>query len=298
MNANKIFSILFSVLILTSCGKSDNDFDASGTFETDEVIVSAEAMGKIMQFDIQEGQELTTGQNVGYIDSMQLYLKKLQLQASQKALLVRRPDIKKQIAVLEQQIATAKTEQKRIENLVKANAATTKQLDDVNAQVAVLEKQLAASKTTLESTDQGMNNDNNALEIQIRQIDDQLNKCRITSPIAGVVLVKYAEMGELAAAGKALFKMGNMENLILRAYVTSDQLSKVKTGQKVKVFVDFGKDKQKKFTGTVNWISDKAEFTPKTIQTRDERANLVYAVKIGVKNDGYLKIGMYGDVKF
>lgn len=286
------------VLGFSSCKNSDSDYDASGTFETDEVIVSAEAMGKITRFDVQEGQTLVAGQIVGTIDSTQLYLKKLQLEASQKALENSRPDIKKQIAVIEQQISTAKTEKRRVENLLKANAANTKQLDDINAQIAVLEKQLSATKTSLESASEGVTNNNNSIEIQIKQIQDQLDKCKITSPVSGVVLLKYAEMGELAAAGKAMFKIGNLDQLTLRAYITEDQLSKIKLGQKVKVFTDYGKDGSKTFEGTVNWISDKAEFTPKTIQTRDERANLVYAVKILVKNDGYLKIGMYGDVKF
>ena len=201
------------------------------------------------------------------------------------------------MAVLEQQIATAKTEKKRVENLLKANAATTKQLDDVNAQIAVLEKQLAASKTTLESTDEGMSSDNKALDIQIQQLEDQLTKCRIVSPATGVVLTKYAEKGELAGAGKALFKVANLDNMILRAYITNEQLTQIKIGQKVTVTADFGEE-QKQYEGTISWVSAKSEFTPKTIQTRDERANLVYAIKVSVKNDGYLKIGMYGNVKF
>lgn len=294
----KLMLVLGILSSFASCGKSDSEYDATGTFETNEVIVSAEAMGKITQFGVTEGQELMVGQTIGYIDSTQLYLKKLQLQASMKALENSRPDINKQIAVIEQQITTAKTEKKRVENLVKANAATTKQLDDVNAQIAVLEKQLSASKTSLESASQGVTNNNNAFVVQIRQIDDQLNKCKITSPVTGVLLVKYAEEGELATTGKALFKIGNLDNLVLRAYVSSDQLSKIKIGQTVKVFTNFGKDESKEYAGIVSWISSKAEFTPKTIQTRDERANLVYAVKLNVKNDGFLKIGMYGDVKF
>ncbi len=297
MKTIKILPVLLSVLFLASCVKSDGDFDAAGTFETTEVVVSAEAAGKIMQFDLEEGQQLAENEVVGYIDSTQLFLKKEQLLASQKALLSRRPDIKKQIAVLEQQIATAKTEKKRVENLVKANAATTKQLDDMNAQIAVLEKQLAASKTTLESTDAGMNNDNNALKVQVEQLNDQLAKCHISSPISGTVLAKYAEKGELAGAGKALFRVANIDEMILRAYVVNEQLTQIKLGQKVKVTVDFGEE-QKQYDGEINWISSKSEFTPKTIETRDERANLVYAIKVKVKNDGYLKIGMYGNVRF
>lgn len=282
----------------TSCKKSDADYDAAGTFESTEVTVSSEGSGKLLTFDVEEGQDLQAGQIIGSIDSVQLYLRKKQLLATSKSIQVRRPDIQKQIAVLEQQISTAKTEKKRIENLLKANATNQKQLDDINAQIDVLEKQLDAQKTTLNSTNQGMTEDNEGIKLQIAQIEDQLQKCHIVSPIKGTVLVKYVEKGELVMPGKALFKIADTDNMILRAYITSNQLSQLKIGQQVKVSSDFGADKMKEYTGTVAWVSSKAEFTPKTIETRDERANLVYAVKINVKNDGLLKIGMYGNVKF
>jgi len=247
---------------------------------------------------VEEGEILTVNQQVGTIDSTQLYLRKQQILSSKKSLQSRRPDVNKQIAAIEQQIITAKTERKRVDNLLKANAANKKQLDDVNAQIAVLEKQLDAQKTALETTNQGITEDSEGINIQVAQAEDQLNKCKIMSPIAGTVLLKYAEAGEVASPGKALFKIADTNNMILRAYITADQLTKIKVGQKVKISTDFGKDDTKEFDGTVAWIASKAEFTPKTIQTRDERANLVYAVKISVKNDGFLKIGMYGDVKF
>lgn len=293
-------TIIAATLIvgLSSCGNKKDDADASGTFEATEVIVSAEASGKILSFNVEEGQVVAANQFLGTIDSTQLYLRKQQVISSKKALLSRRPDIKKQIAAIEQQIATAKTEHKRFENLVKANAANQKQLDDIDAQIALLKKQLDAQKTTLVTGNQGINNDSEGISLQASQLDDQLQKCKITSPIAGTVLVKYAEMGEVAALGKALFKIADTNNMILRAYVTADQLTQLKIGQKVKVTSDFGKDDTKEYAGTLAWISSKSEFTPKTIQTRDERANLVYAVKINVKNNGLLKIGMYGDVKF
>lgn len=296
---NQILIIAFVIsTILASCGKSKDDADASGTFEATEVIVSAEGTGKILSFNVEEGQLLTVNEIVGAIDSTQLYLRKQQILSSNKSLQSRRPDVKTQIAAIEQQISTAKTERKRIENLLKANAATQKQLDDVNAQIAFFEKQLDAQKTTLETANQGITEDSQGITIQVAQIVDQLKKCRITSPITGTVLVKYAEMGEVAAPGKALFKIADTNNMILRAYVTADQLTQLKVGQKIKIFTDFGKDNNREYSGTLGWISNKAEFTPKTIQTRDERANLVYAVKINVKNDGFLKIGMYGDVNF
>ena len=283
---------------LSGCKKSEDDYNAAGNFETTEVTVSAEGSGKLLAFNVEEGQVLMAGQVVGSIDSVQLFLRKKQLLATGKSMQVRRPDVQKQIAALEQQITTAKTEKKRIENLVKANAANQKQLDDVIAQIEVLQKQLDAQKTTLITTNQGITEDNEGIKLQVAQIEDQLNKCRIATPITGTVLVKYTEKGELVMSGKALFKIADTENMILRAYVTSNQLSQLKIGQKVKVYSDFGADKSKEYAGTVAWVSSKEEFTPKTIETRDERANLVYAVKINVKNDGLLKIGMYGNVKF
>lgn len=291
-------TVFIVLLLTTSCGKSKDEADASGTFEATEIIVSAEGAGKIISFNVEEGQLLTAGELVGAIDSTQLFLRKQQILSSNKALQSRRPDVKTQIAAIEQQIITAKTERKRIENLLKANAATQKQFDDINALIALLEKQLDAQKTTLETANQGITEDSQGIRIQEAQIADQLHKCKIISPIAGTVLVKYSEMGEVAAPGKALFKIADTNNMILRAYVTADQLTQLKIGQKVKVTSDFGKDKNREYTGTLSWISNKAEFTPKTIQTRDERANLVYAVKIDIKNDGFIKIGMYGDVNF
>lgn len=293
----KIQFLLALTLTVASCGKSTDEADASGTFEATEVIVSAEASGRILALQMEEGQALTAGQQVGTIDSTQLYLKLKQLEASSKAINSRRPDIRKQIATIEQQIATARTEQKRAENLIKANAGNQKMLDDINAQIALLQKQLDAQKTTLESTDKGMTQDNAGVNYQADQLKDQLEKCKIISPIEGTVLLKYAEAGELAMPGKALFKIADTNHMILRAYITNEQMTKAKVGQTVKVSIVFG-ERSKTYQGTVAWISNKAEFTPKTIQTKDERANLVYAVKINVKNDGYLKIGMYGDVKF
>jgi len=297
---NKILVLSMSLIFgLTSCHKLlENKYDASGTFETTEVVVSAEANGKIVDFNIEEGQQVKENEVIGCIDSTQLYLTKLQLLASEKSVQNRIPDIKKQIAALQQQIETAKKEQKRVQNLFNEQAASQKQLDDVNAQVSVLEKQLDAAKSNLESTSKSILNEKEALSIQIEQVKNQLQKCQITSPISGTVLVKYAEKGELAAAGKPLFKVGDLQKMILRAYVTADQVTQLKIGQKAKVFVDFGKNGQKEYDGTVAWISGESEFTPKTIQTRDERANLVYAVKINVKSDGLLKIGQYADVKF
>ena len=281
MRTNKYILLAATLLGLSSCGNKRGDYDASGTFEATEVIVSSEANGKIMQFNIEEGQLLKADEEVGCIDTLQLYLKKMQLLASGKAIASKSTDINKQIAATKEQIGKAEYERKRTENLLKENAATQKQIDDIDSQIAVLKKQFEAQ----------------IYEIQVAQLDDQLRKCHITSPICGTVLAKYAEAGELATQGKPLFKVADVQHLFLRAYITADQLSQLKLGDKVKVFSDLGEDDRREYEGTITWISDKSEFTPKTIQTRDERANLVYATKIAVKNDGYIKIGMYGEMK-
>ncbi|SBV97932.1 conserved exported hypothetical protein [uncultured Dysgonomonas sp.] len=285
------------ILLLTACGKGNGDYDASGVFETTEVIVSAEANGKIMQLNFIEGQQVEQGKPLGYIDTVQLYLKKMQLLTNTSAVKSGRVDIPRQIAAIKQQIATQKNEQKRFENLVKANAANQKQLDDINAQILVLERQLTAQTELLENSNKNISEQSSGLEVQIAQINDQIQKSIICSPINGTILSKYAEQGELATQGRALFKVADIEHMFLRAYITASQLTQVKIGQAVKVYADFGEKEMKEYSGTITWISDKSEFTPKTIQTRDERANLVYAVKIAVKNDGYLKYGMYGELK-
>ena len=293
----KIIIVLTSI-ILTSCtGQKDNN-DASGTFEAVEIIVSAEASGKIMEFNVEEGKRLNAGQQLGFIDTIQLYLKKMQLLSSIKAVNNRQQDVSKQIAAIIEQIETQKREKERTERLISANAANKKQLDDINSQIAILEKQLSAQSSTLERGNKSITEESSALEIQVAQIDDQLNKSKITAPISGTVLVKYAEPHEITAIGKPLFKIADTGNMILRAYIVSGQISQVKTGQTVKVLSDYGDSGVREYAGTITWVSEKAEFTPKTIQTKDERANLVYAVKIAVKNDGFLKIGMYGDIKF
>jgi HlyD family secretion protein len=297
MRAMKHIILLISVLLLQACENKDNGYDASGTFESAEITVSSEASGKIMQLDIQEGMQVESAQLLGYVDSVQLFLKKKQMEASLKAVLSRRPESAKQVASLEEQITAAKREKQRIQNLLAANAANQKQLDDISSQVLVLEKQLVALKSTLQITNAGITDESSVIEIQIAQLEDQLRKSRITSPIKGTILVRYTEAGELATPGKPLFKVADLERMFLRAYITADQLTQMKIGQQVTVNADFGEKQSRTYNGTITWISDKAEFTPKTIQTRNERANLVYAVKIAVPNDGYLKIGMYGQMK-
>lgn len=298
MKANKFSMIgMAAFLMLSSCGNGHDIYDASGVFEATEVTVSAKSMGEILLFDVEEGQTLEAGKQVGYIDTLQLHLKKNQLLASMKSVGGRYYNVSKQIASIRQQITTQKNEQKRFENLIKSNAANQKQLDDINAQIVLLEKQLLAQTETLENNNRSVSGESLSLGAQVAQIDDQIQKSIITSPINGTVLSKYAEQGELATQGRSLFKVADIEKMKLRVYITADQLTFLKIGQAVKVYSDQGVLDRKEYSGTVTWISDKAEFTPKTIQTRDERANLVYAVKVAVKNDGYIKKGMYGEIK-
>jgi HlyD family secretion protein len=291
------YAFLITSLVLSGCGNSDNDFDATGNFEADEVIVSSEASGKLLKLDIREGAELKPDQSVGLVDTTQLYLKKKQLQYSIQAVLAKKPNMQVQLASLREQIETAIREKKRVENLYASDAATKKQLDDMTSQLDVLQRQYDATQSSLAVTTQSLQSETLPLRAQLEQVEDQIKKSVIINPVGGTVLTQYAMQDEITNAGKALYKIANLENIILRAYISGSQLSSVKIGQAVQVLVDAPEGGYKEYTGTVTWVSDKAEFTPKTIQTKEERANLVYAVKITVKNDGYLKIGMYGEVR-
>jgi len=297
---NRFLNIAFilSLLMALACSNGNGDFDATGTFESEEIIVSSEAMGKLVMFQVEEGMQLKQNQIVGVVDTTQLHLKKKQLLSSINAVLSKQPDISAQLAALQKQIETTEIEKKRIENLVKLDAATTKQLDDINSQLEVLNKQYTATKSSLTITKQGLQSETLPLIAQVEQIEDQIKKSLIINPIDGTVLTRYAKQDEITSNGKALYKIANLSDMTLRAYVDGDQLGQIKLGQKVTLFVDKGDGKQKEMSGEIYWISSKAEFTPKTIQTKDERANLVYAIKVKVINDGYLKIGMYGEVKF
>jgi HlyD family secretion protein len=289
---------LLIIFLLASCTTNKNTFDASGSFEAEETIISSEATGTIKQFTIEEGQELKAGAVIGYVDSTQLYLKVKQLQEQITALLSKRPNISVQLAFLEAQLKISQREQLRITNLVKGDAATTKQLDDINGQVELNKKQIEALKSTNEIAFTGLNKDTAPLSAQIAQTRDQLAKCKLINPTNGTVLTKYAGVNEMASQGKALYKIADLSTITLRAYITGNQLPVVKLNQKVKVNTDDGKGGFKKTEGVITFINDKAEFTPKTVQTKDERANLVYAIKVQVKNDGSYKIGMYGEIKF
>jgi HlyD family secretion protein len=298
MKIKTLSFVALLALLIASCGNKKTDVDASGSFEAEETIISANATGTINQLSVEEGQTLKAGQQIGYIDSLQLYLKKKQLEAQISSTLSQRPDINAQVAALQVQLKTAEREQQRISNLVKADAATQKQLDDANAQIDLIKKQIAAQQSSLGITSGSITQQAAPLQVQIEQINDQLEKCRIINPVNGTVLAKYAEQNEMATAGKPLYKIADISSLTLRAYITGSQMAQVKLNQKVKVMVDDGKGGFREYEGTLTWISDKAEFTPKTILTKEERTNLVYAIKIKVVNDGLLKLGMYAEVKF
>ncbi len=289
---------ILAAALLVSCGRKELPYDAAGTFEAVETIISSEATGAIRALDIAEGQELRVGQIVGYVDSNQLYLKKKQLQAQVNAILSKTPNAAKEIAALQEELRHAKHEQERLASLVVAEAATPKQLDDATAQVAIIRKRLEAQQSALNITTAGLREDTAPLLVQIEQINDQLIKCVLTNPADGTVLTKYAEVNEVTTTAQPLYKIADLRELILRVYITGNQFAGIKLNQQVAVLTDDGKGGYREYAGIVEWISSKAEFTPKTIQTKDERANLVYATKIRVKNDGFLKLGMYGEVRF
>ncbi len=279
-----------------SCG-TEAEFDAQGSFEATEVVVSAEAAGRILWFDAEEGTAVEPGVRIGQIDTLQLDLQRRQLEAQQAALLASRPDIRAQAAALREQIAKQERELTRVQNLLRDGAATTKQRDDIEAQIRILQSQLSAALSSLDKSTVTIDGNAAVVEAQIAALDDRITRCRIASPIAGVVLTKYAEAGELAAVGKPLLKVADLEHLYLRAYFTSEQLAAIRVGDAVTVTADFGGDQRYDYEGRITWISPESEFTPKTIQTRDSRANLVYAAKIAVRNDGRLKIGLAGEVR-
>lgn len=312
MNKLVIPRVLLMAALFTACNNNTPTFDASGTFEVDEVIVSAEQTGKILSFNVFEGKAIPQGEVVGIIDSENLALQKEQVQASIQALHEKTADVLPQVKLLQDQLGVQQSqlanllhERTRIENLLKQDAATGKQLDDINSQIDVLQKQMDVTRqqinvqrTSTSTQNRTVLSEKRPLEKRVAQLSEQISKASIVNPVSGTVITKYAEAGEITSAGKALYKIADLDTLTLRAYITGTQLPQVKLNQTVKVMIDSGAKAYREYPGTVTWVSDKAEFTPKTIQTKEERANLVYAMKVRVKNDGYLKIGMYGEVMF
>ncbi len=294
----KKISLLASILfVLCACNNHKTHYDATGTFDATETVVYAEQNGKLLNFIVKEGNCYEKGTKVGLIDTMHLYLSKNQLEAQRQVFLSQRPDMEKQLAATKQQLEKAIVEQQRQHDLLKDGATSSKMADDADSQVKVLQKQLEAQTSALKTQLNTLNAQAQTTQAQIQVINEQLSKCRVVNPITGTVLEKYVEQSEFVAAGKPLYKIADTENIRLKAYFTSTQLEKIQLGQKVKVFADFGGQNKREYEGTITWISARSEFTPKTILTDDERADLVYAVKIDLKNDGYVKIGMYGEVK-
>ena len=298
-------------LLIISCNRSESDFDASGTFEADETVVSSEMPGKILSFNVEEGMRLPKDSIVGSVDATNIDLQQQQVEASIHALNEKTANVNPQVELLQNQLAVQQSqldnllhERTRIENLLKSDAATPKQLDDINSQIDVVKKSMAVTqqqinvkKNDIATQNRSILSEAEPLKKRVAQLEDQQQRANIVNPVTGTVITKYAEAGEITSSGKALYKIADLSELNLRAYVTGVQLPAIKLGQQVKVMIDQGEKKYKEYTGNIIWISDKAEFTPKTIQTKEERANLVYAIKVKVKNDGFLKIGMYGEVK-
>lgn len=285
-------------MVLASCGDKEQKNDATGVFEATETTIAAEQSGTLMAFDVCEGDEIADGKEVGLIDTTQIWLKIKQMGATKQVYQSQKPDMEVQIAVTRQQLDKAKQEQQRYKELVSDGAAPSKMLDDATSQVDLLEKQLKAQISTLNTQLSTLNSQLSTTDVQVSQLMDQLRKCHVIAPVKGIVLEKYVEKGEFVAIGKPLFKMADTKSMFIRAYVTSAQLKNIRVGQKAKVFADYGNGQKKEYEGVVSWISSRSEFTPKTILTDDERADQVYALKVAVKNDGYIKIGMYGEVLF
>lgn len=310
MRMRNHFFLFYCLFLLLACHSKKNVFDASGSFETDEVIVSSQLNGQLVSFNVNEGDNLSQGQVVGSVDAENISLQKEQVEASIESLTEKTTNVKPQVELLQDQLRVQQTqlnnllhEKARIERLVKADAATGKQLDDITNQVEVTRKQMevtrqqiAVQKSNVATQNRSILSESKPLQKRAEQLQEQLSKSKIINPINGTVITKYAERGEVTSAGKALYKIADLSYLTLRAYITGAQLSQIKLNQTVTVLIDNGKNDYRNYKGIITWISDKAEFTPKTIQTKEERANLVYAVKIKVRNDGFLKIGMYGEV--
>ena len=313
MNNMKSFTSLFTLLssrrgvggealvclsfMIAACGGSEKDYDATGTFEATETTVFAEQSGVLLSFDVNEGDMIEAAREVGLIDTTQTWLKILQTDATKTVYQSQKPDMERQIAATRQQLAKARQDEQRYRELVADGAAPSKMLDDATSQVKVLQKQLDAQISSLSTQLSTLNSQVSTADVQKAQLLDMLHKCHIMTPTKGTVLEKYVERGEFVSVGKPLFKIADTESMYLRAYVTSAQLQHIKIGQQVKVFADYGDGQRKEYTGTISWISSRSEFTPKTILTDDERADLVYAVKVAIKNDGFVKIGMYGELK-
>ena len=308
----KIYLLTALVFVITSCSDNQKGYDATGTFEATEVTVAAKSSGELKHFTLNEGENLKANQVVGNIDTYELQQKQdeltavlQQLDATASSTSSRQLNLKEQLASLSQQISHEQQEQKRFAELVKDGAVPRKQLDDINNQIQVLQRQYEATRNQIQSNNSSLEKQISAIQAQKqgvmaqkRQLEEKINNAQVLSPLQGTVLEKYVEQREFVSIGKPLFKVADTNKMFMRAYITSGQLKSIKVGQKATVFADYGNGQKKQYNGVVTWISNRSEFTPKTILTDDERADLVYAIKIQFTNDGYAKIGMYGEVKF
>lgn len=300
MNTNKLTKIwqlsflIIAATIVTSCNNETMEADAYGNFEANETLVSAEAAGKIVRFTVSEGQDLELNQVVGLVDTIMQALQLNEINAQYTRVQANFANIDAQISVARQQKENLETDLKRIENMQESGAATQKQFDDVNGAIKVIDKNIEA----LQTQKQSIRSELKIIQSKELLLKEQLNKCHIYNPVKGTVIEKYAEQGEITAPGKPLYNIANLDQIILRAYISGAQLHSIKTNQSCKVRIDKGAKKFIEFDGTVQWIANEAEFTPKIIQTKEERVNMVYAIKILVKNDGSIKMGMPGEVIF
>jgi HlyD family secretion protein len=298
---NKFVSFFLIILIFTgfsSCKNNKRASDAYGVFEATEITVSSESNGKMLYFNVEEGSTYQQGEILGSIDTLQIYLQIKQLEASIAAAMARRPDLPTQVRTLYNKLETLEKEKNRIATLVAANAASSKQLDEIIAEIGMTNSQIAAMESSLNIANKAIMEEVAAMRFQKMQLQDALTKSYIRAPITGTVLKKYIEPNELAFQGKPLFKIADLTNMFIKVYITEDMLSSIHLGQPVEIHLDMPENQEKVIEGKVSWISAAAEFTPKMIQTKNERVNLVYAVRVAFKNDGSAKIGMPGDVKF
>ena len=286
-NYNYILALTIIITSFLSCGNNNDKADGYGNFEATEIIISAENNGKLMQFNINEGDQLEKNKLIGYIDTISLALKREQLEVSKAIISAKSKGVLSQIAVLNSKLRTANTQKNRVENLIKGNAGTQKQMDDVSGEIDVIKNQIRS----IEIQNAPVVNELKSIDIQLKQIDDQIEKSKIINPVSGTVLTKYAEPNEITAFGKPLYKIADLSTMQLRVYISETQLANITIGQEVTVKIDDAED-MKSYKGIISWIASEAEFTPKIIQTKEERVALVYAAKVDVKNDGSLKIGM------
>ena len=293
---NRLVLISVFITLLMSCKGSENRFDASGNFEATEVIISSEANGKIVLLAVEEGSRVKAGQLLAIVDSTQLDLNKKAIVSGIEAMRSTIPDVNLQLSPLNEQLNKLRADKQRLQKLFEGDVASQKSLDDINSAIEILEKQIASQKDNLNNNIRSLKKQIEAKQAELARVEDMIDRCYIKSPINGTVLTKYSQQGELTGAGRALVKVADTEKMFLRAYFTSEQLASIKIGSPVSVTADFGGDAKREYAGEIVWISDKNEFTPKNIVTSKDRADLVYPVKIAVKNDGYIKIGLYGKV--